>query len=276
VPAQLPVPRQSAPDASVPFSGPAPRDRTEQIRPWQEAVVKTTTPIPLPPPRSGRSPLVWVGAAAAVIALAVAGWIAGARSAQRLGPSVAGAGTLASPSALPSTLARPTTATSPPASAHPPPAAEPVERFADDAQKAATGGGENARETSSHDRAEPPTPTGRPPMPSAPRVVDPGPALRLAEAAESRGDLTQALAHYRDALRIDPTNATATRQIARIRAGYFLRRAETLLDAGDYDAAQRDATSAIETDPGNPAAAELLKKIERARSAEIRKRPPTP
>ena len=110
-------------------------------------------------------------------------------------------------------------------------------------------------------------------MPPAPRLVDPGPALRLAEAAESRGDLTMALNYYREALRIDRTNATATRQIARIRASYFLRRAESLLDAGDLDAAQRDATSAIEIDPGSPAAAELLKKIEQAR-AESRKRPP--
>jgi tetratricopeptide (TPR) repeat protein len=110
-------------------------------------------------------------------------------------------------------------------------------------------------------------------MPSAPRVVDPGPALRLAETAESRGDLTQALAYYRDALRIDPTNATATRQIARIRAGYFVRRAESSPEARDFDTAERDATSAIETDPGNPAAAELLRKIEQART-EARKRPP--
>lgn len=111
-------------------------------------------------------------------------------------------------------------------------------------------------------------------MPPAPRLADPGPALRMAEAAESRGDLTQALTHYREALRIDPTNATATRKIARIRASYFLRRAESLLEAGDYDAAQRDAASAIEIDPGSPGAAELLKKIEQARTAEPRKRPP--
>ena len=111
-------------------------------------------------------------------------------------------------------------------------------------------------------------------MPPAPRIVDPGPALRLAEAAESRGDLNQALAHYREALRIDPANATAARQIARIRAAYLVKRAEGLLEAGDYDAAQRDATTAIETDPGNAAAAELLKKIEQARTADVRKRPP--
>lgn len=111
-------------------------------------------------------------------------------------------------------------------------------------------------------------------MPPAPRRADPGPALRLAEAAESRGDLTLALTYYREALRIDPTNATATRQIARIRASYLLRRAESLLEAGDYDAAQRDAASAIETDPGNPDAAELMRKIEQGRTAATRKRPP--
>jgi tetratricopeptide (TPR) repeat protein len=112
-------------------------------------------------------------------------------------------------------------------------------------------------------------------MPTSPRGVDPGAALRLGEAAESRGDLNQALAHYRDALRADPANAAAARNIARIRAGYFVRRAESLLEAGDYDAARRDATTAREIDPANAAATELLKKIEQAKAAEARKRPPT-
>ena len=75
-------------------------------------------------------------------------------------------------------------------------------------------------------------------------------------------------------MRIDPTNATAARQIARIRAGYLLRRAESLIEAGDYDAAERDTATAMEIDPGNPAAAELLKKIDAGQGRGSRKRPP--
>jgi serine/threonine protein kinase len=274
-PAQAPPPQpaQAMHGSSATFPARPSQNAIDRIHPWEEAVVKTTTPIPMPPTRSGRSPLVWVVSAVVVVTLAVGGWMAGARSAQRLPPSVAGAEPVGgSPSPPPSTAARPTTVTAAPPPTTAPPAAEPVQR-SDDALKPAAAD-DSIRDVPSNDRPQPPARSGRPTMPPAPRLADPGPALRMAEAAESRGDLTQALTHYREALRIDPTNATATRKIARIRASYFLRRAESLLEAGDYDAAQRDAASAIEIDPGSPGAAELLKKIEQARTAEPRKRPP--
>ena len=111
-------------------------------------------------------------------------------------------------------------------------------------------------------------------MPPAPRLVDTGPAFRLAALAESRGDLIGAINHYREALRIDPANAIAPREIARVRAKYYLQRAESSLEAGDYNSAQSDVSTAIDLEPGNTAAAELMKKIEQARSAETKKRPP--
>jgi tetratricopeptide (TPR) repeat protein len=269
-PPEPPTPAQSPPqvararmrDASATFPVRPPEDAT-WMRPWEEAVVKTTTPVPERLQRSGRSPLVWAASAIVVFALAVGGWVAGARSAKPVVSSP-------SPSASTAPRAPDVTPTPPPSIA--PAASEPVERPVDDALKPPPAVDDSTRDVNSNGRTEAP-PRGRPPTPAAPRPADPGPELRRAEAAESRGDLTEALAHYREALRIDPSNTTAARQIVRIRTGVFLRRAESSLAQGDFDEAQRAATSALETDPGNATAAELLKKIEQARAAESRKRP---
>lgn len=277
-PQQFATPAQSVHDASVTLpKRPSRTPSFERMRPWEDSIVKATTPAPVAVPTSSRSPLIWLAAIAAVIVLAVAGWMAGARSLPQFGPSSSGGDALGtSPTPAAATAASPAATIAAPTPAAPP-AAEPLERSAENVP--ATGPPASANdsgpspESSSPDRTEPPAPSGRLPMPPAPRVVDPGPALRLAEAAESRGDLTQALTSYREALRIDPANATAIRQIARIRASYFLRRAESLIEAGDVDAARRDVASALDTDPGNPSAAALLKKIEQA-GADPRKRPP--
>ena len=224
-----------------------PFSRSMAHSPWQEALVREPTPLPTPSPQR-RSPATWIVGALATVALAAGGWWLGASTAQPAPSSL----TSETPTAVPALAAEPSQARD-----VPPPA--PAIDVAPVAPTPATPAIEPV-----------PDETPRQPQslaPASPRPQDSGEALRLAESAERRGDLNQALAHYRDALRINPTNVTAARQIARIRAGYLLRRAESLMEAGDYDAAERDTATAIETDPGNPAAAELLKKITQARAA---------
>lgn len=98
--------------------------------------------------------------------------------------------------------------------------------------------------------------------------------LRLAEMAEKRGDPAQAVTYYREVLQVDPANTIARRQIARLSVAVYLERATRDLEAGQYDSAQNAVALANNIDPGNAAAAELLEKIEQARAAETKKRPP--
>ena len=98
--------------------------------------------------------------------------------------------------------------------------------------------------------------------------------FRLAEMAEKRGDPAQAVQYYREVQKVDPANTIARREIARLSVAVYLERASRDLEAGQYDSAQSAVALANNIEPGNSAAAELMKKIEQARLAETKKRPP--
>jgi general secretion pathway protein D len=112
-------------------------------------------------------------------------------------------------------------------------------------------------------------------------AVDVSAALAQALSAENQGQLDAALAQYERILRVQPGNDGAARGIARIRAerrnraDRLIRRAQQLfLEEVDYDAAIRDLNAALAADPGNEQAAQLLKKVELAKAADARRRPP--
>jgi tetratricopeptide (TPR) repeat protein len=96
-------------------------------------------------------------------------------------------------------------------------------------------------------------------------------AIQRAEAARSSGDLALALTLYREVLRLQPDNASAAQAVFRIRMDYLLRRARSLLQAEDYDAALRDLDSVAAEDPDNKDADALRQEIVAAKSGAPRK-----
>jgi tetratricopeptide (TPR) repeat protein len=95
--------------------------------------------------------------------------------------------------------------------------------------------------------------------------------LQRADMFRTSGDLTQALSLYREVLRLDPANSAAAQAIVRIRMEYLLRRARSLVEGEDYDAALKDLDAVAGEDPGNPDAEALRKEIAAARSGAPRK-----
>jgi serine/threonine-protein kinase len=94
--------------------------------------------------------------------------------------------------------------------------------------------------------------------------ADPAAAARTLQRAEmfrASGDLTQALSLYREVLRLEPANAAAAQAILRIRMDYLLRRARSLVDGDDYDAALKDLDAIAMEDPNNKDADALRSEI---------------
>jgi tetratricopeptide (TPR) repeat protein len=85
--------------------------------------------------------------------------------------------------------------------------------------------------------------------------------LQRADMFRTSGDLTQALALYREVLRLDPSNSTAAQAILRIRMEYLLRRARSLVEGEDYDAALKDLDAIAMEDPDNKDADALRSEI---------------
>jgi serine/threonine protein kinase len=97
--------------------------------------------------------------------------------------------------------------------------------------------------------------------------------LLRGEGAERNGNLADALNQYREVLKQDPRNRIAERAILRLRVDMILRRAESLVLVGNYDAALKELAAVAVYDPTNARAEELREAIEQGKSYPARKKP---
>jgi hypothetical protein len=119
--------------------------------------------------------------------------------------------------------------------------------------------------------AEPPLAAAEPPD-----DVDREAVARLllrGEGAERNGNLAEALTHYRAVLKLNAGNAIALRAVLRIRVATLLRRAESLILAGDYDGAGKVLGEVEAYDLANTRVEELRDAIEQGRNNPTRKKP---
>jgi tetratricopeptide (TPR) repeat protein len=121
----------------------------------------------------------------------------------------------------------------------------------------------------------PPAPApGREPAARPATRADPVAAARTLQRADmfrTSGDFTQALSLYREALRLDPANSAAAQAILRIRMEYLLRRARSLVEGEDYDAALKDLDAIAMEDPNNKDADALRSEIAALKAGAAKK-----
>ena len=253
----------------------------QPLRPWETTAWNTASALASAPPPGSRLPArrgrigAFAGGAAIVTFIAGLVWAASAArialgpegavgTAPPSGPGPAAAAASTSPA--PAALARAPTASPLPVSAPPiePAAAERQASAPPPAVGKATVPDSSLNGGRSDDRART----------AAPKAVDAAAVSRMlqrAESVRSSGDLAQALTLYREVLRLEPGNLVAGQAVVRIRVEYLLRRARSLVDAEDYDAALRDLDAVAADDPNSRDADALRKEIAAAKSRAPRK-----
>lgn len=194
----------------------------------------------------------------------------------------------AAPSRAPGAVARVTPST--PAAAPDPPVDTPTGPAPADRESEAT--------PSAAPEAPPVAPAPEPPAPAAAGPDSPAPAeepvatpaeepapaspvdreavarlLLRGEGAERNGNLADALSQYREVLTLDPRNRIAERAVLRIRVNMILRRAESQVLVGNYQAALKELAAVAVYDPTNARAAELREAIEQGQNNPARKKP---
>lgn len=255
----------------------------QPLRPWDtdawdtaHAPVHTAAPASLAPPtpRRGIGRSVSVGVVVVAIAAALGGAAAkGVISLPGFGrPSAEPAATTPAEAEV-KTPGPPAAVREGPPPAPPPVAEPPIVPAAAEQQPSPAAEGPEGQATASDPVPAVPLPAGQA-RPPTPKPVDPAVLARTiqrAEAARASGDLALALTQYREVLRLQPDNASAAQAVFRIRMEYLLRRARSLIEAEDFDAAERDLNSVAAEDPANPDADAVRRALAAARSGPLRK-----